>query len=105
MEYDVIEGANMAGVQATREPPTDQLIGDGHTPEHVRLKWPKTSNAKEKIADDLQTALDERQRSKPEDIADWDKYIETLRKQLPKDVQSLRIDVALLSADNREKMD
>ena len=101
MEYDVIEGANMAGVQATREPPTDQLIGDGHTPEHVRLKWPKTSNAKErKVADDLQTALDELQRSTPEDKAHWEKYIESLRKQLPKDVESLRIDVALLSAEN-----
>jgi hypothetical protein len=104
MEYDIIEGATLAGVQSVREPPTDQLVGDGHTPEIAKLKWPKTSNAKEReAADELQMAMDELSKCAPEDKEEWEKFIATTKKKLPKDVQSLRIDVSLLSVDNREK--
>ena len=70
----------------------------------MKLKWPKTSNEKErKAAAELQVALVELPKAAPEQKKLWEDYITLLRKKLPKDVQGLRIDVSLLSDDNREK--
>ena len=90
---------------ATREPATAELIGEGHTPAHCILKWPKVTNqeARER-SENLMTAQDVISKMGPgADRESLQLFIDDMVSKLPKDAEGLRVDVSLLANNNQER--
>jgi hypothetical protein len=105
LEFVLMKGAEFANLRAEREPATAGLMGNGHSKEHCRLKWPKINNSQ--TAALYQTVLtlenllanehNETQRTHLQ------QQLTRLHQQLPKKIKGLRLDVRLQNNRNDEK--
>jgi hypothetical protein len=105
LELVFSRAAQIAGIEAEREPSTAQLLGQGHTPDYCAIKFPKVVN------DDSRRRLEQLDNARKcleeaktvEDKQKFQNFVENLLRRLPPGVKGVGIDVSMLKDITAER--